>query len=99
MKVRLLSLACLALLAACSNKGSVTDSGIYITRSTCPQIGIPAGTGDVTLFDPQGSTDSAAIDVVATITNLRGQCDETGAQINSIASFDAKSSGVSAIKM
>ena len=88
VKLRLLALVCLALVSACSRKGSVEDGGIYITRSTCPQLGIPAGTGDVTLFDPQGSTDSAAIDVVATITNLRGQCDETGAQINSIASFD-----------
>jgi len=76
------------LAAACSKSGSVGDGGIYITRSSCPQLGIPAATGDVTLFDPQGSTDSAAIDVVATMTNLRGSCDETGARINSIASFD-----------
>ena len=88
MKVRLLSIACLALLASCSNKGSVSDGGIYITRSSCPQIGIPAGTGDVTLFDPVGSTDARAIDVVATITNLRGTCDERGAQVQSVAGFD-----------
>lgn len=88
MKVRLLSIACLALLSACSKKDSMEAGGIYITRSSCPQLGIPAGTGDVTLFDPQGSTDSSAIDVVATMTNLRGSCDETGARINSIASFD-----------
>ena len=88
MKLRLLSLTCLALAAACSKSGSVGDGGIYITRSSCPQLGIPAATGDVTLFDPQGSTDSAAIDVVATMINLRGSCDETGARINSIASFD-----------
>lgn len=88
VKVRLLSLVCLALLSACSKKGNIEDGGIYITRSSCPQLGIPAGTGDVTMFDPQGSTDARAIDVVATITNLRGQCDESGAQINSTASFD-----------
>ena len=88
MKVRLLSIACLALLASCSNKGSVSDGGIYITRSSCPQIGIPAGTGDVTLFDPVGSTDARAIDGVATITNLRGTCDERGAQVQSVAGFD-----------
>ncbi len=88
MKLRLLSLASLILVSACSRSGSIEDGGIYITRSSCPQLGIPAGTGDVTLFDPQGSTDSAAIDVVATMTNLRGSCDETGARINSIASFD-----------
>ena len=88
MKIRLLSIACLALLASCSNKGTVSDGGIYITRSSCPQLGIPAGTGDITLFDPAGSTDARAIDVVATITNLRATCDERGAQIQSIASFD-----------
>ena len=88
MKVRLLSIACLALLASCSNKGSVSDGGIYITRSSCPQLGIPAGTGDITLFDPVGSTDARAIHVVATITNLRGTCDERGAQVQSVAGFD-----------
>lgn len=88
MKPRLLSLACLALVSGCSMSGTIGDGGIYITRSSCPQLGIPAATGDITLFDPQGSTSSAAIDVVATMTNLRGSCDETGARINSIASFD-----------
>ena len=88
MKIRLLSFVCLALVSACSKKNSIEDGGIYITRSSCPQLGIPAGTGDITLFDPQGSTDARAIDVVATITNLRGQCDETGALVVSTASFD-----------
>ena len=88
MKIRLLPLLALALVSACSKKGSVEDGGIYVTRSTCPQVGIPAATGDITSFDPQGSSDSSAIDVVATITNLRGTCDETGAQIVSTASFD-----------
>ena len=88
MKIRLLPLLCLALVSACSKKGSIEDGGINITRSTCPQVGIPAATGDITSFDPQGSTDSSAIDVVATITNLRSTCDESGAQIISTASFD-----------
>ena len=88
MKIRLLPLLALALVSACSKKGSVEDGGIYVTRSTCPQVGIPAATGDITSFDPQGSSDSSAIDVVATITNLRGTCDESGAQIVSTASFD-----------
>ena len=88
MNARLLPLICLALVSACSKKGSFEDGGIYITRSTCPQLGIPAGTGDVTTFDPAGSTDARAIDVVATMTNLRGTCDETGSQIISTASFD-----------
>ena len=88
VKIRLLSILAVALLTSCSRTNQIEDGGIYITRSSCPQLGIPAGTGDVTVFDPQGNTSSAAIDVVATITNLRGSCDEAGATINSIASFD-----------
>lgn len=59
-----------------------------MTRSACPQLGIPAGTGDITLFSPEGRSDAAALDVTATITNLRGACDETGARIVSTATFD-----------
>jgi hypothetical protein len=88
VKVRLLTLVCLALVSACSKKGSVEDGGMYITRSSCPQLGIPAGTGDITLFDPQGSVDASASDVVATMTNVRGTCDETGVQVVSTATFD-----------
>src|SRR5207249_726957 len=44
----------------------------------CPIPGIPAGTGDITLFNPTGSTDSRAIDVTAAITQLRSTCRETG---------------------
>jgi hypothetical protein len=88
VKIRLLSLVCLALLTACSKSGSIGEGGIYVTRSSCPQLGIPAGTGDITMFDPQGSTDASAIDVVATMTNLRGSCNEGGVQVVSTASFD-----------
>jgi hypothetical protein len=89
VKARILSLTALALVAtACNKKGTIEDGGIYVVRSTCPQLGIPAGTGDITLFDPAGSTNAAAIDVEAAITNLRGTCDETGAQIMSTATFD-----------
>ena len=36
------------LIAACSREGQITQGGIYITRSSCPQVGIPAATGDIT---------------------------------------------------
>ena len=86
---RLLSAAAIAFaLTACNKEGTIEDGGIYVVRSACPQLGIPAGTGDITLFDPPGSTAAAAIDVEAAITNLRGTCDETGAQIVSTATFD-----------
>ena len=89
MNLRLLPIAALALLVAgCSREGRVQEGGIYVVRSTCPQPGIPAGTGDITLFDPPGSTDSRAIDVEAAMTNLRVACDETGDQVVSTAAFD-----------
>ena len=83
-----LALAVLALLSGCKKEGSIENGGIYVTRSTCPQVGIPAGTGDITLFSPQGRTDAAAIDVVATITNLRATCTEDATHVVSTATFD-----------
>jgi hypothetical protein len=86
---RLILLAAIAALAACSKGGrNVDGGGVFVTRSACPQLGIPAGTGDITLFSPEGRTDAAALDVTATITNLRGTCNETGARIVSTATFD-----------
>jgi hypothetical protein len=88
VKRRLTALALVLVAAACSREGEVTRGGIYITRSACPQVGIPAATGDITLFSPPNRTDSAAIDVAAAITNLRSTCDETGANIVSTVTFD-----------
>src|SRR3954467_251718 len=84
----LIALAAVATLSGCKTPGSIQENGIYVTRSTCPQVGIPAGTGDMTLFSPPGRTDAAAIDVVATITNLRANCTEDAANVVSTASFD-----------
>lgn len=88
VKLRLASLIVLALLAGCSRKGNIEDGGIYAVRSACPQVAIPAATGDITLFDPAGSTDASAIDVEAAITDLRANCQDTGADIVSTATFD-----------
>jgi len=89
VNLRHVSIAALALLtAACAREGRIDEGGIYVVRSTCPQPGIPAGTGDITLFDPPSSTDSRAIDVEAAITNLRVSCDESGDQVVSTAGFD-----------
>ena len=63
-----LSIAAVVLLAlgACSRKGDLDETGgIIAVRSACPLAAIPAQTGDITLFDPAGSTEAAAIDVVA----------------------------------
>jgi hypothetical protein len=73
---------------ACSNGKSIEDGGVYTRRTLCPQVAIPAGTGDITLFDPAGRTDAAALDVVATITNVRSTCSEATDPIVSAATFD-----------
>jgi hypothetical protein len=69
------------LLLGCAREGDIMEAGILTTYTACPAVAIPAPAGDVTLFNPPASRDSTAIDVVATITNLRSTCDETGAYI------------------
>lgn len=88
MKRRLATLALVLLATACSREGEITQGGIYITRSACPQVGVPAATGDITLFSPPNRTDAAALDISAAITNVRASCDETGANVVSTASFE-----------
>ena len=89
MKFRILALLTFVLIAGCRRPGDVIEEkyGVYAIRSACPVVGIPAGTGDITLFDPPGSTDSRAIDVTATITDLRGTCQETADEVISTVTF------------
>jgi hypothetical protein len=88
VKLRLIPLMILALLPACNREGGIEQGGIYVRRSACPIAGIPAGTGDVTIFDPANSITADAIDVTATITNLRSTCQEAGDQLVSTVTFD-----------
>jgi hypothetical protein len=87
MKLRLAALAALTVLAGCRTPGNVEQGGVYAVRSACPIAGVPAGTGDVTLFNPAGSTDSRAIDVTAAISNLRATCQDVGNDVVSTATF------------
>jgi hypothetical protein len=90
VKLRAFVVLAMTLLAGCRHAGDVTaenGGGIYAVRSDCPIAGIPTGTGDITLFDPQGSTDSAAIDVTATITRLRAFCQDAGNDVVSTVTF------------
>lgn len=81
--------AALALmLTACAGHDLDETGGLKIARSACPAIAIPAFTGDVTLFDPPASRDAKAIDVVATITNVRTTCNDAGDRISATATFD-----------
>lgn len=75
-------------LSACAGGQFDETGGIKIVRSACPAIAVPAFTGDVTLFDPPSGRDASAIDVVATITNVRTTCNEAGEQIVATANFD-----------
>jgi hypothetical protein len=86
-------LALIALIAGCSRRGEITlDGGVGISavRSACPTVAIPVGTGDVTLFDPPASRDAAAIDVVANITNVRAQCNDSGNDVVTTVIFDVQ---------
>ena len=90
MKLRLAALAAVTLLSACRHGGDLTSEnggGVYAVRSACPIAGIPAGTGDITLFNPPSSTDSRAIDVSATISDLRTTCQDSGNDVISTATF------------
>lgn len=91
MKLRLAALAAIIMLSACRHAGDITSEnggGIYAVRSHCPILGVPAGTGDITLFNPPESRDSRAIDVTATITNVRSSCADAGNDVVSTATFD-----------
>jgi hypothetical protein len=85
-------LAILLALGACArNSGEIDASGgITAVRTACPTVGVPAGTGDITLFDPATSRDESAIDVVATLTNVRSTCDDTGENVLTNVTFDVR---------
>ncbi|WBO23501.1 hypothetical protein [Sphingomonas abietis] len=67
-------------LAGCAQKGDITtiggSIGQEVKRTSCPAVGVPAQTGDVTLFNPPESRDSRAIDVVAVLTDVVAHCDD-----------------------
>ena len=87
--VSLLALA----LAGCAKDGDLdvnSGVGITATRTGCPIVAVPEGTGDVTLFNPASSQDANDVDVVATITKLRPSCNSSGERIYSVASFEVQ---------
>jgi len=78
-------------LAGCAREGElVVDQGVGITAvlSSCPAVGIPDYTGDITTFRAEGDRSLASLDVTAAMTNLRSTCNEAGEQVYSEASFD-----------
>ncbi|MFN4019527.1 MAG: hypothetical protein ACK4IC_03300 [Erythrobacter sp.] len=84
-------LAATAALAACAGEGElVLDQGVGITSvlSTCPAVGIPDYTGDITIFRSGADRSMASLDVSAAMTNLRTTCNDTGDKVYSEATFD-----------
>lgn len=79
-----LALAGALLLAGCS----ANRNPLEVSRSACPAVAVLQHAGSVTLFSPETSRNADAIDVTATITNLRSNCTETAGQIISEARFD-----------
>jgi hypothetical protein len=87
--VSLLALA----LSGCANDGQIdinSGVGVNATRTGCPIVAVPEGTGDVTLFNPTNSQDASDVDLVATITKLRPSCNSSGEKIYSVASFEVQ---------
>lgn len=91
-RFRLISaLAVVTALAGCRSSGDiVVDQGVGIQafRSACPAVGIPDYTGDITLFRTPGDTSAANVDVVAAMTNVRSQCNESGDKVFTQVTFD-----------
>lgn len=86
-------LALLLIAGGCAKSGDIsTDGGVGISavRSVCPVVGVPAGTGDITVFDPPTSRDAAAIDVTAEMTNVRGTCNDAASDVTSTVSFEVR---------
>ncbi|MEO0062380.1 MAG: hypothetical protein RLZZ08_940 [Pseudomonadota bacterium] len=78
-------------LAGCHSQGDlVVEQGVGITalRSVCPAVGVPDYLGNVTLFTSPDARTADAVDVTATITNVRSQCNDTGEKVYTAATFD-----------
>jgi len=91
-RFRLISaLALAAAQAGCKSTGDIViDQGVGIqaVRSACPAVGIPDFTGDMTVFRTAGDTTAANIDLVAAMTNVRSQCNDSGDKVYTSVTFD-----------
>lgn len=94
-KIALIAAATVSLFAivGCAKDGELdvtSGVGISVTRSGCPSVAVPDGTGDITLFNPNSSQESSAIDIVATLTKVRPTCNSAAEKIYSVASFEVQ---------
>ncbi len=80
-------------LVGCSRAGDIViEQGVGITalRSVCPAVGVPDYTGNLSLFTPADARTLDALDMTAAITNVRSECNDTGDQVYSTATFDVQ---------
>ena len=70
-------------LGACSRTGEIDANG-----GGAGVTAVPAGTGDMTIFNPATSRESSAIDVNAVMTNVTSTCDDAGQQVVTTVNFD-----------
>ena len=80
-------------LAGCKTSGDiVVEEGVGITavRSACPAVGVADYTGNITQFRSPDATDANSIDVVASLTNVRSQCNSSGPMVLANISFDVQ---------
>lgn len=85
-------LAVIVLAGCTKSRGElVVDDSVGVTalRSPCPTVAVPELTGDLTALIP-GRTDAGAIDLTASITNLRSSCDDAlgASKLNTTVNFD-----------
>ncbi len=81
----------LAVLGGCARTGDLNlegGVGISAVRSACPIVGVPQYLGDITLFRAGGGQTANAIDVTATLTNVRATCTENATDIVTQVTFD-----------
>ena len=79
------------LLGGCAKTGELDASGgITAVRNACPSVGVPAATGDVTMFDPPASREANAIDLTAVLTNVRSTCDDSTADVLTKLTFSVE---------
>ncbi len=85
-----IALLSVMVLAGCAREGDLMTTGILAVRTACPAVAIPAGTGDITLFNPPSSRDATAIDVVANLTNVRSTCNDSGEYVLTTVTFEVQ---------
>ena len=79
------------LLSACSREGELdvtSGVGVFASLDGCPVVAIPNGTGDITLFNPASARTAEAIDIVASMTNVRGSCQSASDPVYNQVTFD-----------